>query len=265
MTDALAPPPPQPVGFDLPSRLKAAGVHLGLSALVAALAALLVFGLWYPEPFRQISGGRELFTLIVAVDVVVGPLITFAVFDRRKPWRELRRDLAVVALLQLAALGYGMQVVFQARPVVLALEAGERLRVVRAIDLVSANLAKAPTALRALPWTGRLTVATREPTAAERFDAVQLGLAGIDLGMRPEFWLPPENTADAPRRAARPLADLRKRHPAQAGELERSVAATGRVEAQLGYLPLLARRADWVALIDLSSGEVVGHAPIDGF
>lgn len=264
MTGTLAPSSPR-TGFDLPTRLKAAGIHLGLSALVAVLVALLVLGVWYPQPFRDISGGRELFTLIVAVDVAVGPLITFAVFDRRKPRAELRRDLAVVALLQLAALGYGVHSTFEARPVVLALEAGERLRVVRAIDIAPGDLAKAPAGLRELPWTGRLTVATRQASAAERLDAVQLALAGVDLGMRPDFWLPPEATANALRRSARPLAELLERHPAKAALLARSVAATGRAEAQLGFLPLLALRSDWVALIDRESGEVVGNAPIDGF
>ena len=79
--------------FDWRQRLRAAAVHLGLSALVALLAAVLVFFLWYPYPYRVISGGRELFQLVVGVDVIVGPLITFAIFDRAKPRTELRRDL----------------------------------------------------------------------------------------------------------------------------------------------------------------------------
>ena len=81
-------------------RFQASGIHLGLSLVIALLAAALVFGLWYPYPYREISGGRELFLIVVAVDVIVGPLITFAVFNRTKPWPELRRDLAIVALMQ---------------------------------------------------------------------------------------------------------------------------------------------------------------------
>jgi hypothetical protein len=115
-------------------RLRAAVIHLLLSAAVAALAALLVFAVWYPMPYRQISGGRDLFLLVVAVDVAIGPLITLAVFDRRKPRAELVRDMAVVAAMQLAALAYGLHTVAQARPAVVALEV-DRLRVVRAIDL----------------------------------------------------------------------------------------------------------------------------------
>ena len=79
-------------------RLKASGIHLALSLAIAALAALLVVGIWYP--YREISGGRELLLLVVTADVILGPLITLAVFNRKKPWTELRRDVAMVALIQ---------------------------------------------------------------------------------------------------------------------------------------------------------------------
>jgi len=49
-----------------------------------------------------------LFLIVVTVDVILGPLITLAVFNGVKPWTELRRDLAMVGVLQLAALGYGL-------------------------------------------------------------------------------------------------------------------------------------------------------------
>ena len=61
--------------------LKAALVHLSGSLLVAVMAASLVFGLWYPYPYRELSGGRDLFFLVVAVDVVCGPLLTLVLFN----------------------------------------------------------------------------------------------------------------------------------------------------------------------------------------
>jgi len=228
---------------NLRSRGRATGIHLALSIVVAALAAGLVFALWYPMPFREISGGRDLFLIVVAVDVVVGPLITFAVFDRRKPRKELTRDLTVVALLQLAALIYGLHTVAQARPVVLALE-GDRLRVVRAIDLAAADFADAPKGLQSLSWTGLLTVATRPPTAEEKFDTIARGLAGEDVGMRPAFWLPTAQAAAAFARAAQPLDALARRQSGRKTDLDLAVQRTGRSADQLGFLPILARRTD---------------------
>ncbi len=50
-------------------RFRAAGIHLCISLAIAALAATLVFALWYPYPYRDISGGRELFGMLVGIDV----------------------------------------------------------------------------------------------------------------------------------------------------------------------------------------------------
>ncbi|WP_428421278.1 TfpX/TfpZ family type IV pilin accessory protein [Methylibium sp.] len=262
--DPASPPPAPARGFALGPRLRAAGIHLGLSALVAALAAALVFGLWYPTPFREISGGRELFFLVVSVDVVLGPLITFAVFDRRKPWRELRRDLAVVALLQLGGLLYGLHTVYEARPVVLALEKN-RLRVVRAIDLDAADLAKAPAEWQRLPLWGVQIVTTRAPRADEKLEAIDRALQGEDVGKRPEFWQPASEAKAALLQGAKPLSELQKHHTARLAELQQYVDATGRSAERLKYLPVLARRTDWVALFDADSGGLVGYAPFDGF
>ena len=96
-------------------RLRASGLHFCISLCIAALAAMLVFFVWYPAYYREVSGGRDLFLILVAVDVVLGPLITLVIFNRAKPWPVLARDLAVIALLQLVALGYGMWTVFVAR------------------------------------------------------------------------------------------------------------------------------------------------------
>lgn len=246
------------------ARLRAALIHLGLSAAVAALAALLVFGFWYPTPFREISGGRELFLIVVAVDVVLGPVITFAIFDRRKPWRELRRDLIVVVLLQLGGLTYGLHTVFEARPAVMALE-GTRLRVVRAVDLDAAELANAPPEFQRLLLWGIHVIATRLPRADEKMQAIDMGIAGVDIGMRPKFWLPSTATGSAMVQAARPLDKLRKMYPNRAAELNAATTETRRPPEVLKFIPILARRTDWVALVDAGTGKIVGYAPFDGF
>ncbi|HGH6987606.1 TPA: fimb protein, partial [Neisseria meningitidis] len=56
--------------------LKSAGWHLLISLSVAGLAALLVFKVWYPYPYAELTGGLSLYQLVVAVDIVCGPLLT---------------------------------------------------------------------------------------------------------------------------------------------------------------------------------------------
>lgn len=235
-----------------------------MSAAVAAGAAALVFLLWYPMPYREASGGRELFVLVVSVDVVIGPLITLAVFDRKKPPGELASDLGIVAVLQLIALAYGVHSVSEARPAVVALEGG-RLRVVRAIDLADADFAAAPEGLRKISWLGPVLLAARPPTAEEKLDAIDRGLAGEDIGMRPKFWRPPSETRSAYAKAARPIAELIHKRSRQAADIERAIIATGLPSDRIGYLPILARRTDWSLLVDVQTGRVVGHVHAEGF
>jgi len=209
-------------------RLRAAGIHLLISLAIAALAAALVFGLWYPQPYPELSGGRELFLLVVSVDVVMGPLITLAIFNRKKPWKELRRDLAIVGLLQLAALGYGLWTVAVARPVHLVFEYN-RFRVVHAIEVPEELIAQAPPGITPLPFTGPDVLSLRPfKDSKEQFDSTMAAVAGVSLSARPDLWQPYATARDEVLKEAKPVLALRQRFAARAAEIDAAVAATGR-------------------------------------
>ena len=244
-------------------RLTAAGIHLGLSLTIAALAAILVFLVWYPGAFRELAGGRGLFVLLTSVDVVLGPLLTLAVFDRTKSRRHLRLDLAVIGVLQLAALVYGLHTVFIVRPVAMVFEV-DRMRLVVADDVAVDELPRALPAYRSLPLTGPLLLGARAPRdAAERNDALMQGLAGKDVGVRPTFWQPYEEAKGRALERSRPMAALIEHYPEQADEIRQQLAAMKAEPATSRFLPAMAR-TPWTAVLD-SSGNVLGYLPFDGF
>ena len=246
-------------------RLKASGVHLALSLTVAALAALLVFGIWFPYPYRDISGGRELFLLVVTVDVILGPLITLAVFNRKKPWPELRRDLAIVALIQLAALGYGLWTVYVARPVHLVFEY-DRFRVVHAIDVPLELLPKTAPGVNALPVTGPTLLSVRPfKDAKEKQDVTMQELEGLPLAARPDFWQPYSLGAPEILKVAKPAALLKTRFASQAAEIDRALVATGRPPQSVVYLPMVGRKSFWTVFLDPVTADLVGFMPLDSF
>jgi len=249
--------------LDLRTRARAALFHLLGSALIAALAAALVFFLWYPPPYDRLAGGVGLFVLIISVDVVMGPLITFAVFNRRKPMAELRRDLAIVVLLQLGALGYGLNTMFVARPVVLALE-GAKFRVVPAVDVLTEELDKAPRELSAMSLTGPRLVRTAPISDKDRLDALEKAMAGSDVGSRPSYWRVWDDTGRSEAKAvAKPLRKLKEGYPDRAPEIDAAVSDTGLKPDAIAYIPVLSRFANAVVLIDARSGDPVGFAPLD--
>lgn len=249
--------------IDFRRRTRAAAVHLLISLALAALVAALVFGLWYPGAFRLLSGGRELFFLVIAVDVVLGPLLTFTVFDLSKGWPHLRRDLALIALIQLGALGYGLYTVLLARPVAMVFEV-DRFRVLTSEQVLLSELPQARPEYRSLPLTGPWLLGTRLPSRGpESNEALLTSIDGVDIGQRPRFWQPySESTTDALARS-RPVAVLLAHYPQRAAELNSRLRDLKIDPASVAFLPVMAR-GDWVALLD-PDGSIVGFLPVDGF
>ncbi|WP_460838693.1 TfpX/TfpZ family type IV pilin accessory protein [Noviherbaspirillum agri] len=246
-------------------RFNAAAIHLLASLLIGISAATLVFAVWYPYPYSEVSGGRELFKLLVVVDVILGPLITFAIFNKTKPLKELRRDLSIVVLLQLAALCYGLWTVFVARPVYLVFEL-DRFRVVHAVDVSEELLHKAPVGLTTLPMFGHGLLAVRPFTsAAESAEATIAALQGVDLGTRPDLWQPYPEAASRVRRSAKPGTELIARFPDHAKTIDEALKKTGRSIDNLLSMPLVSRKFFWTVLLDAQTLEVVGFVPLDSF
>lgn len=249
--------------FALVYRLRAAGLHLLISVSVAAVAAGVMFSFWYPGMYRSVSGGQELFVLVTSIDVVLGPLLTFAVFNLDKGWRRLRRDLVFIGAVQVAALVYGLHVIFETRPVAMVFEV-DRFRVLVAADVYASELPMALPEYRRLPLAGPWLIGTREPKAgSEHNDAIFMGLQGIDRANRPKFWQPYAASLPAVIRKSRPVGVLLAHYSARAAELRSGLVGMHAEEASARFLPLAARD-DWVIVLD-SSGKVLGHLKADGF
>lgn len=247
--------------------LRAAGWHLLVSAGLAALAAALVFGVWFPYPYRELVGGRELFLIVVAVDVVCGPLLTLVLFNHLKSRRELTLDLSLVALVQLAALAYGLFTVVQARPVYLAFEV-DRFRAVTYADIQHEKLRPQDGGLQVLSWGRPRVIGVREPADGdEMLRSLDLSLGGVDPAVRPDWWVPYESIQDRALDRAKPMADLRsKKTVHEAGLINAAVQDSGLPEAQLRWLPVTSfQSTGWVVLLEKDTARLVSFLPIDGF
>lgn len=108
-------------GSVLKTKLIATGVHLAMSLVVFAYLAYQIYYHWYPEPYYTIDGGWQGMRLVAAVDLVLGPLITFLIFDLAKSRREVIFDLAVILVIQFGALAYGVMTTYSQRPVAIVL------------------------------------------------------------------------------------------------------------------------------------------------
>jgi hypothetical protein len=249
----------------LPRRARAATIHLAFSAAVAAVAAVVVFGFWYPPPFAAIAGGASIFLILVSVDVILGPTLTAIVAGPAKPLKELRVDLAIIVAVQLAAFAYGVYAVALGRPVWLAFEVNS-FRVVTAADIEAKSLVEGLPEFRELSWRGPKVIAAVRPSDADgQLRSIDLGLAGIDLSMEPRNWRPFPTVAETAWGRARPLAQLVAKYPQRAAEVEAIAKAAGQPVEALRFLPVQAHRAEWIVVVAPPGAQIVGYLHVDGF
>lgn len=239
------------------SRWRAAAVHLGISATIGTAVLALLLLMWFPGAYFEIMGGSQLILLMLGVDVVLGPLLTLIVFNPKK--KSLPFDLAVIALLQLGALGYGLHTMALARPV-FALFAVDRFDVASAAEIEPAQLAlgREPQ-FRRLPWTGPLLAAAQLPTDPnERSTLAFAAMSGVDLKNLPKYFVPYRALQAQARDKSKPLAALRKLAADNGPAIDAFLADHGRAADTVRWLPMRGKRGDAAVMMDAGSGAVLG-------
>lgn len=236
------------------NRYQAALIHLGLSAAIATATFVVIYFLWFPGALFAAAGGLKLFFLIAGVDVCLGPLLTLTVFVPGK--KGLEFDLAVIAMLQVAGLTYGVYMLSQARPVYVAF-VRDRFELARANHIAPEELEKArANGYGRLPLTGPRVVGTRLPTDPdEQFRIANSGLAGIDLQGYPQYFVPYEQVRAEVLKHAQPLSRLRALNPPD--KVERALARLERPDEGLRFLPMRAGVKDLAVVVDARTGDVV--------
>jgi hypothetical protein len=240
----------------LPERFKAAGIHLGLSAVIFAVALYLILVEWYPGFHFGVDGGWRGVQIMAGVDLVLGPTLTLIIFNPFKARRLIVFDLSCIAAAQLAALAWGFYAVHSQRPVAVSFYEGAFLSVTaeplkvekQPADYGNQFSERRPPLVYVLPPSG-----DQEETRA----AMQELIGQVGFHEDPFFWRRlDEHWAEARKRAL--TAEARgKDAPAFAAALPGFLAAHGGQAADYLYFPYeghdgsctLAFRADG-ALVD---------------
>lgn len=235
----------------MPARLKAFLLHLAASAFIALLALLLVFRLWYPAPLHEALGVTHIFLLLLLVDMILGPLLTLLVYKVGK--KTLIMDLAVIACLQMAALGYGLWTVAEGRPAWIVYNT-DRFDVVTVVDIDTRQLAEAQAQYRNAPWTGPRWAAAASPDDIEQRNSIlfEATLGGSDIAQRPNLYRQLTEMTQAIQQRAQPLDKLTDFNDAKAVR----VALHNWPDAA-AWVPLMARVKPMVVLLGENKSDVI--------
>jgi hypothetical protein len=242
----------------------ATAIHFLVTLTLAAIAAALIFLLWFPDPMQTMIGGTELFMLVVGCDLALGPLISLVIYNSRKSRRELVLDYSIVGAVQIAALVYGVFILAGTRPVYVAFSQ-DRLEIVTARDITGDELAAARNPIyRSLPLTGPRFVAI-EISAADSENALFEALKGNEEHGRPRFYVPYDSQLEKIRARAKTFAELEKKHPDSKPLMDAAIAELDIPAARLRWLPVHHRKGFWTAIIDTTNGKPVEYVDFDPY
>jgi hypothetical protein len=190
-------------------RLRAFGIHLLISVVIALLCLVLVFHYWYPAPLDKATGVTKIFLILLVCDMILGPVLTLIAADQLK--KSLKMDLAVIGLVQLTALFYGLWTVEKGRPVWLVFSV-DRFDLVQSYELDNPYREKTSTHFQSKNWFGPQWVAALAPTGIEEknnltFEAL---IAGIDIPQRPDLYVELNSQMQVLVEKSKPISDLKK-------------------------------------------------------
>jgi hypothetical protein len=106
---------------------------LGSASALTLVLGALYFG-WYRWPGWYLSSALHIVSIVVMVDLVLGPTLTLIIANPAKPRRALVRDLAIIITVQLGALAYGGFTLWGGRPLYYAFSVN-CLEMVQASDI----------------------------------------------------------------------------------------------------------------------------------
>lgn len=249
----------------LKSKLLACLIHFIASLFLVLPVALFFLNNWYPWPYAYISGGLHLLGIIVAVDVFLGPLITFVLFNRKKSVKEQRLDLSLVVVLQVIGLLYGLWSLFQASPMYLVFEY-DRFRVVHRSEVDPERTFQGAVYSWRPPLKGPNVLSLRKLAPDEQFDRTMLALQGLSLSMQSELWQSYEQGLSEVATASLPISTLLQKFPQYDPEVGRMQLVNDLKPSDLVYLPVLGRdEVVWTVIMDVKSGDLLGYLPVDSF
>lgn len=246
------------------SRWKASAIHCCISLLVVSIIAAAMMLTWYPPLLAWAGGQTGILNILFGVDISIGPLLTLLVFKSGKP--TLKFDLTVIALLQTMGIGYGLYVLYEARPVYIVF-AGNSFNLVTAVDIRPESLQKAEkTPYSTLPLAGPKTVAAHQPKdPAEQMQiALQvLSAGGADIHQSPQYYQPYPEASQEVLKKMRSLEKLMSRDEATRSKLDGWLAGKKREASSVGYLPLYAKIHDLTVLVDSRTAEILDILAIE--
>jgi hypothetical protein len=248
------------------NRHTAAALHFALSCMIFSILIALLLLLWYPSPWFSASGGWQGLKLVAAVDLVLGPLLTFIVYSVQKSRAELMTDLAIIVMIQVGALLWGIMAIYQQRPVAAVFWGGSFYTVpAAAITAQGEDLRQLQGFKRTDTGRGPVYVYAQGPQSAEEHEHMLLELTAVRVPPheQPHRYRPLEHHFAELRQAGVDIDEIISNNPRMRERL-RKILETSSTRLEDNFYVALVSRYRNIILVFGAQNELLGtlHAPL---
>jgi hypothetical protein len=227
-----------------------------ISALLVGNVVAIVFWVWYPKPAFEVAGAFSIVSMLIGIDLVLGPILTLIVYKHGKP--GLKLDLSVIALVQITALVYGSYVLYIERPSYLVF-AVDRIEFVSSKQIDHSTIQydelKNKSFAKLTPVFARIP---EDPDEYDRFFDSIIFEGKPDLESRTEYWEPWIAGADHIRQKIMSLEELDPATPDEKQNVQRALDEYAGDHPNLGVIPVGGTEADIGILVDRDTLQILG-------
>ena len=227
--------------MDWKSRFYAMSIHTLLSCVLLGVALYLVYFIWYPAPLHKAMGVGEIFWILLSIDLILGPILTFIIFNKNK--KELKRDIFIVILLQISAYLYGLHTVAQGRPVWQVFVVDD-IELVRSIDIIGDHSEYKTSFFKKPSWVAANY--SNDAEIAKKQKEMEM-FEGISLAVQVDTYQPLENRKEKISERLKKIEELQKFNLKQEVNTSIKIYSDKNIA---GYLPVKGFAEDMTALFD---------------
>lgn len=240
------------------TRLKAAATHLLISATLSTIVICLLLFYWYPLPFFWALGGMLLLTLIIGIDVVLGPVMTLILFNPKKSRRALTVDLTLIAIVQISALSYGLYSGYVSR-LVFSVFDGKSFQLVQAGDVAGNFLAKTNLPdYQQLPLFGQKFAALQVPDDERtRSDLAFFKALGAGPQVMPNYYVALDSMREQLSKAAIAKPQLQTKHPTLVAKIDGLLREKNLNWQDILVIPFDVKTTTYTAVMSLKPVSVI--------
>ena len=235
-------------------RFKAFGLHFLFSLTVLSLVLGALYLGWYRWPGWYLTQVTTVLLVMAGVDLALGPLLTLVVANPAKAVTSLKRDIAVIAVVQVLALLYGTLQLWNGRPLYYAYSETV-LQVIQAYDIdpAEADAARAQGLPLAPHWFGLPRwIWAPLPGDEKSRDAMMMSAVsgGNDVTAIPRYYRPWEAGLDSLRQQLQTLDESRFFGSKEKAALRERMRAAGLDSGLRNTMPMTGRGRPLLAVLD---------------